>query len=632
MCGINGFISVEPSGEGNNRVLVDRMNERIIHRGPDSEGVFVDDYAALGMRRLAIIDLNTGLQPIFNEDGNIVVVFNGEIYNYRTLRERLIACGHHFRTESDTEVIVHAYEEYGDNFLNYLEGMFAIALYDRNEKRLTLARDRAGEKPLYYYMSDNKLAFCSELKSLAEAFEISREGINKDALNQYLSLTYIPAPLTIYNNVYKLLPGHFLSFKKGKIETHPYWKLKTSESEMIEDYDTCKMELRNRLFKSVERQMISDVPLGAFLSGGIDSSVVVGIMSRISDRPVETFSIGFKEREFDESDKALLVSKQNQTNHHLHILTPHDILDHMESIVASMDEPFADSSMLPTYFVSKFTREKVTVALTGDGGDELFGGYSKYMIDLYSKMYASIPKLLRKEVIERVLYSAPDSSTYTRQARKVVENYHLDKITRRRNMMMMGASEQLRSELLTGNFYEPRSLDFIGHKMRELSNVDELTSTLYTDFSIILEGDMLTKVDRMSMLNSLETRVPMLDRGMIELAFQIPSRYKIKGRIQKYILKDTFSDMLPEIILRQKKQGFGVPLDIWFRGPLKEELLRLLDYSRLKSQGIFNPGQVREIINEHLEARKNHSWLLWSIYIFQKWYDNQFQEKAYGSY
>ncbi|WP_134702543.1 asparagine synthase (glutamine-hydrolyzing) [Ammoniphilus sp. YIM 78166] len=628
MCGINGLINVSRTGESDNLGFIAKMNEQIIHRGPDSAGVYTDEYVGLGMRRLAIIDINSGEQPIFNEDRSKVVVFNGEIYNYRTLRNRLVGCGHHFRTESDTEVIVHAYEEYGDEFLCHLEGMFALALYDIKEKRLILARDRAGEKPLYYYRNGNRLAFCSELKSLIKVFDISKEGINREALNQYLSLTYIPAPLTIYNKVYKLMPGHFLSYKEGDIKVQSYWDFRPSSRNFIEDYDQCKTELRKRLFESVERQMVSDVPLGAFLSGGIDSSVIVGIMSRMSNRPIETFSIGFKEKEFDESEKALAVSKLNKTNHHLHILTPESILEYLEVIVSSMDEPFADSSMLPTYFVSKFTKEKVTVALTGDGGDELFGGYSKYMIHRYSKMYNSIPQFLRKGVIERVLYSAPDSNKYTRQARKVVENSHLDEVARRRNMMMMGANEQLRSELLTEGYYDADSLGFIGHKINQLSDMDELARTLFTDFSIILEGDMLAKVDRMSMLNSLETRVPMLDKGVIELAFQVPSYFKIKGNVQKYILKDTFSDMLPMSIMRQKKHGFGVPLDVWFRGPLKSELLQLIDYDRLQSQGIFNPETVKRIVHEHLKAKKNHSWLLWSIYVFQKWFDNYFGQTS----
>jgi asparagine synthase (glutamine-hydrolysing) len=619
MCGINGFVYNQPASAEQNAAALRKMNSLITYRGPDDEGVFVNDSVAIGMRRLSIIDLCTGNQPIFNEDQTKLIVFNGEIYNFHKLRDELAACGHIFKTKADTETILHAYEEYGSECLDKLNGMFAFAIYDLKTGELFIARDRAGEKPLYYCRDDDKFVFASELKSILGAFDIKKE-INKDALNRYLSLTYIPAPLTIFNNIFKLNAGCYMTVRNGDIDIHKYWDIRFSEESEKLPYEEYKRQLRSYLTDSVEKKMISDVPLGAFLSGGIDSSIITGIMSRLSPRPVETFTIGFRMKEFDESDRAGIVAKKNNTNHHLHYLEYEDAVKCLDDIIATFDEPFADSSAIPTYFVSKYAGEFVKVVLTGDAGDELFGGYSKYMINYYADMYGRIPQGIRKHVIEKLVYSLPDKSSVTRKVKKVISNTGEDLFEKRRNLMLLGFNGSNIQSLLLPEYRIPDCCSFIRGIYDTPSVVDELTKTLYTDFKVVLEGDMLVKVDRVSMLNSIETRVPLLDRCVMELAFNIPSEYKIKGRLQKYILKDTFSDLLPGEILGKGKRGFAVPIGEWFRGPLKTSLMELLSEKFIKEQGIFNIEFVNKLLDDHFSARSNNYSQLWTLYTFQRWY------------
>ncbi|MDP4181994.1 MAG: asparagine synthase (glutamine-hydrolyzing), partial [Bacillota bacterium] len=504
MCGINGFILKELASNDENLIKINMMNSCITYRGPDSDGVYTDPQASLGMRRLAIIDLNTGKQPIYNEDGTKVIVFNGEIYNFQGLRDELLARGHEFKTKSDTEVILHSYEEYGVDCLKKLNGMFAFAIYDIVEKELFIARDRAGEKPLYYYKDDDRFIFGSELKSIIRTFNIKKE-INLTALNQYFSLTYIPAPLTIFNDINKLEAGSFILYKNGNLRIERYWDIEVDRNhDIINSYEECSRKLRDALFSSVEQKMISDVPLGAFLSGGIDSSIIVGIMSNLSNKPIETFTIGFKLKEFDESDRAQIVSSKNRTNHHVHFLDYSDAVVELENILDTFDEPFADSSAIPTYFVSRFAKEHVTVVLTGDAGDELFAGYSKYMVNYYTDKYNKVPKFLRKNLIERLVYNMPDKGALSRKARKVIESSEKDTFQKRRELMFLGFNEDRIKRLLKNKYIKPNSYDIIANAYTKNEELDELTKTLYTDFKIVLEGDMLVKVDRMSMLNSIE--------------------------------------------------------------------------------------------------------------------------------
>ena len=415
MCGINGYVQYS-SKLNNHQIyhLIKKMNNNIIHRGPDDEGIFTQDNIGLGMRRLSIIDLSTGKQPIFNEDKSLVIIFNGEIYNYKALKKEMLAKGHIFSTTSDTEVVIHCFEEYGIESFNKLKGMFAFAIYDLVQNKVIVARDRVGEKPLYYYKNPEIFLFGSELKSLMSSGMI-KKNISKKALNEYLQLTYIPAPLTIFEDIYKLMPGYYMEADSdGNIKNEQYWDVKYTEEKLIGDYDLCKKKLRSTLFNAVEECMVSDVPIGAFLSGGIDSTIIVGIMSKISSRLIDTFTIGFKEKQYDESGRALAASKLHKTNHHIYYLEYGNVLSELDKLLNNIDEPFADSSLIPTYMVSNYANQHVKTVLTGDAGDELFGGYSKYLIGYYSDKYKKIPKWLRSSVIEKVLDTLPDKTAIMR--------------------------------------------------------------------------------------------------------------------------------------------------------------------------------------------------------------------------
>jgi len=627
MCGINGYVQCKTRlSETEISNLIDRMNDKVIHRGPDDSGVFVDQQVGLGQRRLSIIDLSTGKQPIYNEDRSIVVVFNGEIYNFKNLRINLIAKGHQFYTDSDTEVIVHAYEEYGTQCFNRLDGMFSIAIYNIKENKLILARDRAGEKPLYYYHGQEMFLFASELKSILSTGLIEKE-IDKVALNQYLSLTYIPAPLTIFKDIYKLCPGYYMEIVNGKTEISQYWNVKYYYNNLIDDYDTCKKELRKALFESVEQCMVSDVPIGAFLSGGIDSTIITGIMSKISNRPIETFTIGYKNnKRYDESDRAEKSALLHQANHHVNYLEFSDVVDEIDCIVSNIDEPFADSSLIPTYMVSKYAKEHVKVVLTGDAGDELFAGYDKYLKNYYVQKYNKFPNCVKK-IVAGILNILPVDSHLHRKMNKVVQASKLDLFALRLEAMKLG----IKNDILINNFNSEKLFDFAEKYYREYNErVDELSQTLYMDLKVVLEGDMLVKVDRAAMLNSLETRTPMLEKNVIEIAARIPSKYKIQGKNLKVILKDTFSDLIPSDIINAPKRGFGVPIGDWLRDELKEELISLLNKEFLEVQGLFDSDSVKSMMEDHFNMKTNNGNQLWTLFVFQKWYKSIFKKVNSG--
>lgn len=628
MCGINGYVQFDELMEEPKIIsTINAMNNAIIHRGPDEGGLFVDRNVGLGMRRLSIIDLATGSQPIYNENNTIVIVFNGEIYNFQYIKKILLEKGHRFTTLSDTEVVLHAYEEYGAACLQHFDGMFSFAIYDMGKRLIFIARDRVGEKPLYYSADSTHIIFGSELKSLLSTRLINKK-IDKTALNQYLQLTFIPAPLTIFENVYKLEPGHYMIIHlDGDIAIQRYWDVQYNNENLIEDYDECKNKLREALFSSVERRMISDVPLGAFLSGGIDSTTIVGIMASISSRAIDTFTIGFHEKEYDESHRAQLVADKYKTNHHIHYLDYNTALQELSVILDGIDEPFADSSVIPTYMVSKYAKQFVSVVLTGDAGDELFGGYSKYLISYYSDMYNRVPKFLRKHLFEKLVHAIPDNSSRIRKVRKVVENAGKDSYRQRRDLMCLGFKDNELDYLLKDTFKLTNSTGFIrSYYDKYLNLTDEISRTLYTDLHVVLEGDMLAKVDRMSMLNSIETRVPMLDKDVIEIASQIPSKFKIHHKNLKIILKDTFSDLIPKELLAASKSGFSVPIDIWFKGPLKNRLLSLLDRRYIEEQGLFNYNYVQLLLNEHFSNKQNRQNELWALLVFQWWYNKYFSD------
>ncbi|MGM0598305.1 MAG: asparagine synthase (glutamine-hydrolyzing) [Candidatus Rifleibacteriota bacterium] len=622
MCGINGIIlfdQCKPSSELAH--IVELMNEKIIHRGPDEEGCFVNNSLGLGIRRLSIIDLKTGSQPIFNEDHTLVMVCNGEIYNFKTLRQILIKKGHLFSTRTDSEVIIHAYEEYGNDFLDKLEGMFAFALYDIKQKKVILARDRLGEKPCYFYKDQHRLIFASELQSLLSTGYI-KKTINKHALAQYLQLTYIPSPLTIYEGVYKLKPAHYLEINlNGDIKENCYWHL--SYKKTLMGYDDACQTLRKKILESVKNCMISDVPVGAFLSGGIDSASIVSSMAQLSDKPVETFTIGFANKKFDERDKARLVANLYKTNHHEFVLNFNQAITMIDRLIETMAEPFADISTLPTYFISQFASEQVKVVLTGDAGDEIFGGYNKYLINYFSKIYCKIPRFLRKGFIEPIVFKIRDRNFLSRKIKKVISASEKSYLEQSIDLMTLGFKRNELELLLNPQHYQSDSLKFIKEIYKEAPANDSLNKTLYTDLKVVLEGDIFNKVDKMSMLNSLETRVPFAARSIVEFAATLPIAYKIKNKNLKIILKDSMRNALPPQILNAPKSGFEIPLGHWFRNELKPELLAVLNKKNIEKQGFFNYSYINRIIQEHLSCKVNRRYELWVLYVFTKWYSKQ---------
>lgn len=625
MCGINGFLKFGKKNDNNiytaerMKNLVHGMNERIIHRGPDAEGLYADDDCSLGMRRLSIIDLDTGSQPVYSEDKTKLIVFNGEIYNYKELREQLLAEGCVFRTKSDTEVVLQGLVRHGKQFISRLEGMFAFCYYDITEHSWLLARDRVGEKPLYYYKGKDFFLFGSELKSLLSAGLISKE-IDTDALTTYFQLGYIPAPMCILKDVNKLMPAVWMEITKdGNIYTEQYWKLEISNDRKFKDYGWCKKELKEKLVSSVRQRMISDVPLGAFLSGGIDSAIVVGLMSKISDHPIDTFTAGFKEKAYDESELASITAKKFGTNHHVIILDWDEAVKDIDELLDNIDEPFADPSLAASYAVSKMTRQYVGAALTGDAGDELFAGYNKYLIGYYSSLYKSVPVFLRKGIAEPIIRGLPKNTGIYRKANKVIENAGAPAALQAKRLMSRAFSGSETDQLIPG--IKVNRLNFIKQKYEELEDADDLKRLQYTDFHIVLEGQMLPKTDRSSMRASLETRIPMLDSRVIESAFSMPGSYKIRGRKRKIILKDTFKDILPDELFKASKHGFDVPVGAWLDGELKKELDKYSGSEYIVRQGLFSKEFLSRLRSRRNTDSIDWSTKIWSFFVFQYWYE-----------
>lgn len=619
MCGINGVIAFHNSlSQSKLGDIVHEMNNRIIHRGPDSEGLYSDDICALGMRRLSIIDLSKGDQPIYNEDGSKLILFNGELYNYRALKRDLENRGHHFKTDSDTEVVLIGFDEYGAGFFKMMDGMFACCIYDLVRKKWILARDRIGEKPLYYYKDKNYLVFASELKSIMST-GLVKKTISMEAMSIFFQLTYIPAPFCIIEGVKKLEQGSYLEIESdGTMNESSYWKLELDKIEPIRDYEECKKKLKDALYESVEDRMISDVPLGAFLSGGFDSTIITGIMSDISDKRIDTFTIGFKEKQYDESDLAQKVAKRHNTNHHVLTLDWDSKVDKLDGILDNIDEPFADSSYIATYFASGLASEYVKVVLTGDAGDELFAGYDKYLISYYSNLYKKIPYAMRKAVIEPASSLLPKGSSIERKVKKVISVADMDIYEQRKRLMCLGLqAEEYDSVIKNG---KASKLRFIKEIYDRYPDIQEQTRTQYTDLNIVLEGDMLAKVDRASMLASVETRVPMLSKNVIETAYSIPEEYKINRKNRKIILKDTFKELIPEELFTAPKHGFAVPIGKWLRTIFRAELLTYIEEEFLTEQNLFDVEAVKEMINQFLEGRKENVSAVWCYFVFQRWY------------
>jgi asparagine synthase (glutamine-hydrolysing) len=622
MCGIAGYIDRwrkdEAAPAAERKALLQNMCDVIRHRGPDDEGFALTDGVALGMRRLSIIDLAGGHQPISGEDGTVSIVFNGEIYNYLELKADLVSRGHVFKTDSDTETIVHGYEEYGPKCLNQLRGMFGLAIWDAKKDQILLARDRVGKKPLYYTVtSNNILVYGSELKSLLEHPDVERE-VNFQALDAYLTLGYVPDPLTIFQSINKLPPGHYLTFDRNGVTTRQYWDFKFEENEGRAESDYLE-ELLHLLDESVRIRLVSEVPLGAFLSGGVDSSTVVGLMARNMDQPVKTFSIGFHEDSYNELEFARLTAKKFGTDHHEFIVTP-DICDIVDELVWHFDEPFADSSAIPTYMVSKLAREFVTVILSGDGGDELFAGYTRYAIDQQRSAFANVPGVVRKGLMRPLSARLPHGAL----GRNFIYNVSLDPIDRYLDSVSIFTrlnkkslyTTQFREQLASENFVAEMFAD-LAAKVHTGSPVDPL---LYIDSKTYLPGDIMTKVDRMSMAVSLEARAPLLDHKLIDFVTKIPASLKLKGNQTKHIMKRAVTGLVPDEILYRPKQGFGVPVQEWINQQLKQRIVDTLTDTRTRQRGYVDTKYLDVLLDEHWRGRRDHSAQLWSLLMLELWH------------
>ena len=650
MCGITGWVNLDKtrSSRDHTEAILHSMCERIVHRGPDSEGIWMDDTVALGMRRLSIIDLHTGDQPVFSEDKSIVVMVNGELYNYREVRAMLEKRGHKFVTQTDTEIVPHLYQEYGDDFVDHINGMFAISLWDTRRKRLVIARDRFGEKPLYYGVFEGKLIYASEPKALL-AHPAVKPELNLDALRQYLSFDYVPAPQSIYKGISKLPAAHIMTVENGEVKTRRYWNLTWQKSaegrasaraisevnhsgtlptgHVSASLAEAASELRDLLSDAVRMRLVSDVPLGILLSGGIDSSTVAAFAVQHASERVKTFSIGFEEDSFDESKYVRQVAKHLDTEHYEEKLSATTAGDLISDIGSWLDEPLSDGSLIPTFLLSQFVRKHVTVALGGDGGDELFAGYPMYYGHKVAGVYGSIPKFLRSGVIEPIVRMLPVSTknmSFDYKAKRFVRAANFDTVERHHSWFGSFSLDEQRP-LLTENVLANGSGDIYAGPRSLLDicdAIDEIERMQYLDMNFYMAEDILTKVDRASMAVSLETRAPFLDPRVGQFAASLPLDYKLRGNKGKYILKKAVKDLLPKTILTRSKKGFGIPIAEWLKGRLNPLMHDLLDPTRLKDQGLFEPAYVQALIAEHERGIASHHKQLWTLLVFQLWYDN----------
>ncbi len=626
MCGINGIILSKPNN--NLRQQLRLMNEQIIHRGPDENGIYVNDINSIGMSmtRLSIIDLQTGSQPIYNDDKSLVIVFNGEIYNFLSLREQLINKGVTFKTTSDTEVVLKLYEQYGTDSFTMLDGMFAFSIYDIPKNKVYIARDFFGEKPLYYTNFKNNFYWASELKSLLKVIDHKPE-ISKKGLNLFLRLTYIPAPYTIYKSINKLEANSYLEYDLNAQQYNIHHIHKpTKYSKLDIDFETAKKQVFEMVFENVKSRSIADVPIGTFLSGGVDSSVVSWALAQQSSQPINTFSIGFKKKSFDETDKSRIVAKLIGSKHHEFVIDEEDLSKDLDRVLLNFDEPFADSSALPTYLVAQKTAQHHKVALTGDGGDEVFGGYNKYYMGKINRRYTQIfPEFLHKPIKKTFETLFPLKEDYRGLIFKI--NKLLNAINYKDDfywqIISLGVNDNLLSQILLpdikiNNIFQ--AYKFLDNKEKNLSYFREI------DRHLSLEGDLLVKVDRTSMLNSLETRAPFLNKKLWDFTMQLPENYLIKGTNKKYILKKAFEEYFPAGFLDKSKKGFGVPVGDWLRSSLKNELLSYIEPDFISRQHIFNQATITKIVQEHIHAKKDYTFQVWAFYVFQKWFISNFEK------
>jgi asparagine synthase (glutamine-hydrolysing) len=625
MCGICGIVSFSSDKFVDEKVLKN-MNNSLVHRGPDDEGIFIDSHQKVGlvMRRLSIIDLETGQQPIANEDKSVWIIFNGEIYNHLEIRHKLQRKGHIFSTQSDTEAIVHAYEEYGLGCVDHLNGMFAFAIWDENKQRLLLARDRLGIKPLYYYYADRRIIFASELKGILTHPEVPRE-INLTALDQFLTLEYIPSPHSIFKGIHKLPAGHRLILGADNQPCiEQYWNV--TFQPIYKNDDEAIEALTELIRDAVKIRLMADVPLGAFLSGGIDSSTVVAFMSELMEIPVKTFSIGFGDPTYNELPYARLVADTFHTQHHEEYLQP-DISEMVMRLVPHFDEPFGDFSIFPTYLVSEMARRYVTVTLSGDGGDEIFAGYETYLAqEIDSRWYSRLPHWLRQHALPRMADMIPPQSAkkgLINKTKRFIEGGALPETWQHtRWMMFMNPFDkvQLYHPDFLSNLNGYSSSELIEQYFRQAIQADNLAQQQYVDVKTYLVDDILVKVDRMSMATSLEARVPLLDYRIVELALNLPAHLKLNGQETKVILRRMMAKRLPEAVLNKPKEGFSIPMKHWLRGELRPLMSDLLAPDTIRQRGYFNPKTVARWQTEHISSQANHSHRLWALMVFELWH------------
>jgi asparagine synthase (glutamine-hydrolysing) len=631
MCGIYGYVS---SRDAVQPEILRRMGDTLRHRGPDDEGECIQHSGelsiGLGHKRLSIIDLSSAAhQPMCNEDGKIWLTYNGEVYNFRELRNELVAKGHTFKSNSDSEVVIHLYEEMGVGCLERLNGMFAFALWDGNRQSLFLARDRIGKKPLHYAVHDGGIAFASEIKALLKHPKVVRE-INLGSLNKYLTFEYVPAPNTIFRSIKKLEPGHYLLHRNGKFEVNKYWDIPLADYPIgFKTEDEYVEELRDILKRAVRSRLVADVPVGVFLSGGIDSGLVAALAAK-ADSQIECFSIGFNEKSFDESPYANTVVKALNLNHRLKIFSTGEMLDNLDELPDFLDEPLADASILPSYLLAKVASQRLKVALSGDGGDELFAGYPTYQAHRIITYYDSLPEIL-KSSIKSLAACLPVSH------QDISADFKIKQFLRG-----AGVSSEIRFFIWMGSFTDSEKKELLTDDLRAALSHDntyedvfayvrksglnkDLERILYLSTKLYLQDDILVKVDRASMANGLEVRCPLLDQEVVEFASRLPMQYKLHGLKTKYLLKKAAAGLLPDQIINRKKKGFGIPISKWLTEELKGYMLDHLSEQRIRRQGFFNYAYVKRLIDDHLEKRKDNRKLLWTLLMFQVWHERFFE-------
>ncbi len=631
MCGITGVFDTHGRSEID-RGLLHCMNQTLAHRGPDEGQVHVEPGLGLGHRRLSIMDISSGQQPLFNEDGSVVVVFNGEIYNFQKLAKELTALGHQFRTHCDTEVIVHAWEEWGEHCVERFNGMFAFGVWDRNRQMLFMARDHLGIKPFYYTLLDNGLfLFASELKALLVHPDFDKT-FDHQAIEDYFAYGYVPEPKTIFKNAFKLNPGHSLLLRQGAqlVSPREYWDVSFKPHGFLSEQEVTE-ELIVRLRNAVDSQLMSEVPLGAFLSGGVDSSAVVAMMGSLTKEPVNTCSIAFADPAFDESDYARLVAERYQTRHFVEQVEQNDF-DLIDRLAALYDEPFADSSAIPTYRVCELARKRVTVALSGDGGDENFAGYRRYRWHMIEeRLRSKLPLGLRKPLFGLLgnIYPKADWAPKFLRAKTTFESLARDSVEGYFHSVSI-LDNRLRAQLFTQDFHRTlqgyQAVEVLRHYADKSPTQDPLSLIQYLDMKTYLAGDILTKVDRASMAHSLEVRVPLLDHELVEWVSGLPASMKLRQQEGKYILKKSLESYLPHEVLYRNKMGFAVPLASWFRGPLRERVRAALLGNTLADTGIFDMAFVKKMLDQHQSGRRDYSAPIWTLLMFEAFMRNTFTD------